>query len=74
MEEKEQDEADLGDQFDAGLVGDHMEPDVRTEDRTRQDVAENQRLVQAAGEKREDGGDDDAEADRGQQVHEAPSV
>jgi hypothetical protein len=51
-----------------------VEAHVRPQDRAGEDVAEDQRLVEAAREECENRRDDDAEADRGQQVHEAPLV
>jgi hypothetical protein len=48
-----------------------VEADVRSQDRAGQDVPEDERLTQAAREEGEDGGNDDAEADGCEEIHEA---
>src|SRR5712691_4931188 len=67
-DEQEQDQPDLGDGADALVVGDPAESDVRADDHARRQVGDDQRLLEAPGDRGDERGRADAYADAGEQV------
>ena len=66
--EEQQDETDLGHGRDALLVRDEPQADVGPDDHARGEVGDDQRLVEAPGDRSDQRGETDADADARQQV------
>jgi hypothetical protein len=67
-DEEQQDEADLGDRFDARLVADQTQPDLRSDQHPGEQIGEQQRLAQPVADERKDGRDRDRDTDAPQKI------